>query len=58
MFGFSSGTASPLSGWTERPEEQGESSSSFYQGPGRTTQRKPMCAVEVSTVSLWRAAGR
>jgi hypothetical protein len=26
--------------------------------PGRTTQRKPMCPVEVSTVSDWRAAGR
>ena len=28
-------------------------------GPGaRTTQRKPMCVVEVSTASPWRAAGR
>src|SRR4051812_26962139 len=28
-------------------------------GPGaRSTQRKPMCVVEVSTASPWRAAGR
>ena len=28
-------------------------------GPGaRRTQRKPMCVVEVSTASPWRAAGR
>jgi hypothetical protein len=29
----------------------------LYQDP-RTTQRKPMCEVEVSTASPWRAAGR
>jgi len=27
-------------------------------GQGRTTQRKPMWLVDVSTASAWRAAGR